>query len=317
MPVFDPNSPQAKPISDLFIITLLIAGGIVLMVIVLVCYSAFKFRQRSGQTGEPKQIHGNRKWEIGWTAAPALLLAGLAVPTFMVMNAADPGRPNNTDVPQKQNPVNVEIIGHQFWWEYRYPGSNVVTSYELHLPVGQKYLASLGAADVIHDFWVPQLGRKMDAVPGLSNSLWLESDRLGAFYGACSEYCGDQHAWMLIRVLVEPENKFRQWLQAQQQVPAPPTDPTLKHGQQIFLQNSCADCHTIAGTSANGNVGPNLTHLASRPALGSGVIFYSRQNLYDWIKNVQKIKPGAKMPSYDLIREPDLQDLVSYLDSLK
>lgn len=311
IPVFNPKSDQARGISDLFVVTLAIGGGIILLVIVLVIFAMVKFRHQKEPDGkaEPKQIHGNRKWEIGWTVAPAVLLAVLFVPTLIVMGASDPSKPGVPDL---------EIIGHQFWWEYRFPKEGVVTANDLHLPVGQQVLARLESTDVIHDFWVPQLGRKMDLVPGKPNYLALQSDTTGIFNGACSEYCGAAHAWMLIRVQVEPADQFEAWLQAQKVIPpAPAAGSQAAQGQQLFDHYSCATCHSIAGTDAKGQVGPNLTHVAGRPTLGSGVLDNTPANLLNWIKDAPAIKPGVKMPSYTQLRNDELQALVAYLEGLK
>lgn len=314
IPVFDPKSDQAKGISDLFVLVLAIGFAIILLVMVLVIFAIVKFHQRDNDKSEPQQIHGNRKWEIGWTAAPAVLLAVLFIPTFIVMNTSDPGVPSD----QAQGQPELEIIGHQFWWEYRFPKSGVVTANDLHLPVGQKILTRVDSADVIHDFWVPELGRKMDAIPGKPNYMWLVSDQTGLFNGACAEYCGASHAWMLIRVQVQPAADFEAWLQAQKQVPAPPpAGSQAEKGKQLFDQYSCSTCHSIAGTNANGQVGPNLTHVASRPILGSGILQNSPENLSRWVKDAPSVKPGAKMPSYQQLRDDELQALVAYLEGLK
>lgn len=316
IPVFDPKSDQAKSISDLFIVTLGIGFLIILLVVVLVTVAIIKFRPSKSEDGnksEPKQVHGNRKWEIGWTLAPAALLAVLFVPTFIVMGASDPG----VNEAQGQQP-DIEIIGHQFWWEYRYPKDGLVTADELHLPVGQKVLARLQSADVIHDFWVPELGRKMDAIPGKPNQLWLEADQMGLYNGACSEYCGASHAWMLIKVVVQSQADFDAWKASQKVIPStPPTGSQAAQGQALFDKYSCSSCHSIAGTNAKGQVGPNLTHVAERSILGSGAIKNSPENLYKWIQDAPAIKPGAKMPDYQQLRDDELQALVAYLEGLK
>jgi cytochrome c oxidase subunit 2 len=318
IPVFDPKSEQAKGISDLFIITLLIGAGIILLVSVLVVVAMWKFHQKNQDHGpgqeraEPEQIQGNRKWEIAWTIAPAVLLAALFIPTLIVMGASDPGVGGALGQPD------VEITGHQFWWEYRYPKEGITSAGELHLPVGQKMLAKVESADVIHDFWVPQLGRKMDAIPGKPNMLWFEADQTGLLKGACSEYCGAEHAWMLIKVIVQPENEFQAWEQAQKQVPAaPPAASPAAQGKELFNQFSCASCHAIAGTGATAQVGPDLTHVSGRSVLGSGILENTPENLARWIKDAPSIKPGVRMPGYQQLREDQLQDLVAYLEGLK
>ena len=291
-----------------------------LLVSGLVLYGGIKFRHKRGETGEPRQVSGSLKMEIAWTVAPAIVLVAIFVPTIMVMNKADPG------VPVGQSPA-LHIIGHQFWWEYQLPKETmtlangqqvpVTLANELHIPVGKTLYTILDSADVIHDFWVPAISRKIDIIKGQTNHLMLGSDTVGVYKGNCAEFCGAEHAWMLISVHVDSQPDYDAWLQQQKTVPAAPTAPNLAHGQQVFLNNTCANCHAIAGTSAQADVGPNLTHLGGRQTLGTGILNNSVADVKNWIQNVQTIKPGVKMPSYSSLNGQDLQDLADYLESLK
>ncbi len=320
MPVFDPKSAQAEGISTLFLGILLIAFLIVLLVSGLIIYAGIKFRQKGDDKTEPRQVSGSLRMEIAWTAAPAIILIAVFIPTVMVMNQADPSIPKNLN-------SQVEIIGHQFWWEYQLPQEKVslpdgkqgpvILANELHIPVGAPLYAGLESGDVNHNFWVPQLSRKIDLIKGQRNHLMLGGNVPGLYKGACAEYCGTQHAWMLLSVRVDPPDQYQAWLQQQKAVPAPPTDPKLAHGQQVFLNNTCVNCHAIYGTSALAQVGPSLTHIGGRTTIGAGIMENTSDNLKKWIKNVQVIKPGVRMPGYNSLSDQDLQDLTDYLESLK
>jgi cytochrome c oxidase subunit 2 len=311
MPVsspFNASSPLAQHISDLFILTLLIAGIILTLVTGLVLYASFRYRSRPGQ-GEPAQIFGHRNMEIAWTVAPALVLLLLFGLTLNTMHQADP------PIPAGQQP-DLVVIGHQWWWEVHYPNSGVVTANEIHIPVGQMLLVQIESADVIHDFWVPQLARKIDATPGHPAHLWLEADSPGTYLGTCAEYCGVQHAWMRIRVMAQPQAEFEAWQQAQLQIPPTPASGDAAQGAQLFQGLTCSNCHAIAGTPAQAQIGPDLTHLASRGTLGAGVLDHTPANLARWLKNPQAIKPGSHMPNLNLT-DTQVNQLVAYLEALK
>jgi len=299
--MFNPVSSHAQAITNLFILTLLIASVILILVTGLVLYASFRYRSRPGE-GEPKQVFGQRNLEIAWTAAPAVLLAVLAVLTLYTMRVSDPSV-------QSQAQPDVVIVGHQWWWEVRYPKDGVITANEIHLPAGQQMLAQIESADVIHSFWVPQLGRKMDAIPGHPNQLWLEADTPGTYLGTCAEYCGAQHAWMRIRVIVQPPAEFGTWQQQQLQLPQFPTAGEAAKGQQIFQEKTCIVCH------AKG-IGPDLTHVGSRETLAAGVLENSPDNMAKWLKNPQAVKPGSYMPNFNLT-DTEIKALVAYLETSK
>ncbi len=326
--VFNPISPYGKDISDLFIIVLGIGGLVFLLVAGLLTYAIITGARRSrrsrndGLTDEVRQIGGNTRLEFAWTAAPAVLLIALFIPTIMVMNSSDPAKVNT-------NKPDVIVIGHQWWWEYQYPNAGVVTANELHLPVmtdanGNGYLVHLKAADVQHDFWVPALGRKIDIYPDKENFLYLKPTTIGNTLGACAEYCGAQHAWMRINVIVQSQVDFDKWL-AEQKAAQTKTAPAAAAGQgqgdpvrgeQIFLNNTCINCHAISGTTAVSPIAPNLTHLGSRTTLGTGIVVNDPPNLGRWISDPSAIKPGVRMPGYQLPKQ-DLNDLVAYLEEQK
>jgi len=306
---FQPDSPQAAAISNLFIVTLIIAAIVFAIVLVLTIVAIIRFRSRP-DTEEPRQVFGNKKLEIGWTVAPALLLLGLFIYTAKTMQVSD------QPVPSDQQGKDLVVVGHQWWWEVRYPQYGVVTANEVHMPVGQKLSGLFESADVIHDFWVPQLGRKIDLVPGHPNNLYLQLDTPGTYLGTCAEFCGAQHAWMRIRVIAQTQEDFAAWIKSQQQIPQTPTSGPAAEGAQLFQQIACQSCHTIAGTDAKGTVGPDLTHLASRETLGAGVLDNNPGNLTAWVNNPQNIKPGVNMPSLGLTNQ-QLQAIVAYLETLK
>ena len=306
---FQPDSPQAAAISNLFIVTLIIAGIVFAIVLVFTIIAIVRFRSRPDME-EPRQIFGNKKLEIGWTVAPALLLLGLFIYTAKTMQVSD------QPVPSDQQGKDLVVVGHQWWWEVRYPQYGVVTANEVHMPVGQKLSGLFESADVIHDFWVPQLGRKIDLVPGHPNNLYLQLDTPGTYLGTCAEFCGAQHAWMRIRVIAQTQEDFAAWIKSQQQIPQTPTSGPAAEGAQLFQQIACQSCHTIAGTDAKGTVGPDLTHLASRETLGAGVLDNNPGNLTAWVNNPQNIKPGVNMPSLGLTNQ-QLQAIVAYLETLK
>jgi cytochrome c oxidase subunit 2 len=300
--MFAPNSPLAQPISTLFIVLLAIGTAILLLVTSLVLYAAIRYRARPGDLEEPRQVFGNTRLEIGWTVAPFLLVLGLLVFTIIVMVQSDPIVPG--DAPQPD----VTIIAHQWWWEYRYAKSGVITANELHIPAGPRLLVQVESADVIHDFWVPKLVRKIDAVPGHPNHIWLQASQPGEFHGTCAEYCGVQHAWMRILVIVQNQADFEAWQQSQLQSPSFAPDTEAARGALLFRQLPCINCHVIT------DAGPNLTHLGSRQTLGTGILTNTPENLANWLADTQAVKPGVYMPNMNLT--PDqINALVAYLEA--
>jgi len=305
---FNPASTLAQPITHLFLVLGFVMVAILLLVTVLVLYASFRFRQRPGAS-QPEQNFGRTGLEIAWTVAPFLLLVYIFTVTVHTLHGADP------EVSADRQP-DVVIVGHQWWWEARYASSHVVASNEIHIPVGKLLLVRLESADVIHDWWVPQLGRKMDAVPGHPNHFWLEADAPGTYLGTCAEYCGAEHAWMRIRVIAQSEADFESWSEHQLEIPAQPDTGEAAQGAQLFQQLTCADCHTISGTSATANIGPNLTHLAERQTLATGRLENTPANLAQWLSDPQAVKPDVHMPNFEMTTD-QVHDLTAYLETLR
>jgi cytochrome c oxidase subunit II len=301
---FDPVSPQAIAIRDLFATSLLVCAAILVLVTVLIAYCIVRFRSDGAR--EPVQVEGHKGLEIAWTTAPILILVWLLVLTARAMSVSDP--------PVDREP-DVTVIGHQWWWEARYP-SGVVTANEIHIPTGKALVVRLESFDVIHDFWVPGLGRKMDATPGRPTSIWLEADQPGNYGGTCAEYCGAQHAWMRILVVAETPQEFSDW-QHHQLTPAPPaTEAAVARGAATFKAMTCVKCHAIGGAGDDARFAPDLTHLATRTTLGAGVLANTPANLAQWLRDPQKIKEGSHMPDTQLT-DPQVADLVTYFETLR
>jgi cytochrome c oxidase subunit II len=208
----------------------------------------------------------------------------------------------------------IEVVGHDWWWEVRYP--DFVTANEIHIPVGRAVHVELRTADVIHSFWVPSLTSKFDLVPNQKNDLWLMADRAGEYRGQCAEFCGAQHAGMAFLVVAQPEGEFDQWMAGQAAPARTPTDALATRGQQVLEGTACASCHTVRGTTADGDVGPDLTHFGSRQFIGAGVAPNDPGWLGGWIANSQTVKPGNLMPPQPLAPE-DLNALIAYLETLE
>ena len=288
---FSPHSPQTEMIAAVFSLVLVIAAVIFLLVAAGVCYTSLRYRSRGNATTEPRQIFGSRRVEILWTAIPLLIVTGLFVVTVRAMLAID--------APQDSGRApDLVITGHQWWWDARYP-NGVLSTGDIHIPTSRRLLARIQSADVIHDFWVPELARKMDAVPGRASYIWLEADTPGTYEGACSEFCGVQHAWMRFRVIAEPEADFEKWLRA---VPAA--------DEPLFINKGCASCHS----SISGK-GPSLAGLSRREFLGGGISRNTPENLMLWLTDPQAAKPGNRMPNTPLTAD-ERRVLLAYLERL-
>jgi cytochrome c oxidase subunit II len=238
-------------------------------------------------------------------ALPIMLLSALFFwsDVFVIRSSAAPS-PRSTS-------LTVRVVGHQWWWEIRYPGTPAVTADELHIPTGTRVDVLGTTADVIHSIWLPELNRKVDVIPGRVNRLLLDTDRPGTYQGECSEYCGLQHAHMLLYAIAQPRARFESWLRHESR-PASATGA----GSQLFDSAGCGNCHQIRGTNASGQVGPDLTHVASRMTLAAGTIPNDRTHLREWIADPQHVKPGNKMPELHLSRQ-ELTALTNYLESLR
>ena len=312
--IFEPDSPPARQIRDLGWLVIAISAGIFLVVqtlLIVAIVRGVRARKRDAE-GDPVQLHGSIPIEVAWTVIPVVIVFVLTMVTIRTIRDID-----LTEAPE--GAMEVVVIGHQWWWEFRYPsedgdnGKDVVVANELHVPVGRPIWLRLESADVIHSFWVPRLAGKTDLIPGRTNYTWFEAERAGLYLGQCAEYCGTQHAHMLLRVYADPPDKFDAWLESQRTVAD--SESTVEKGRRVFMQYACMNCHTIDGVS-DGMFGPNLTHLASRSTLASGMIPFNRENLRAWIDDPQAIKPGCNMPALKL--DPDELDAVTdYLITLR
>lgn len=311
--IFAPESTPAHLIHGLSLFVLETTAGIFVVVLGLIVYAVARFRQRPDDDGkEPPQIYGSNPVEAAWTTLPFLIVVVLALATTRIIHEVQ-------DAPKPRSALNVQVIGHQFWWEFRYPDLGITTANELHVPIGRSRrrlptFLELRSADVAHSFWVPRLAGKTDLIPNKVNSMWIEPERAGLFLGQCSQYCGTQHAYMLLRVYVEPVEAFYAWVKQQQALAA--ANPAAAAGQRVFARTACVNCHALNGAGAAGRFGPDLTHLMSRDTLGSGVLENTPANLRAWIKKPDAFKPGVLMPAMNL-SDHELDDLVAYLLTLR
>ncbi len=305
--IFDPAAPEARAIADLFIITLWICAVIFAVVAGLVGYSYARYGDRPGQI-DPEQVAGNKRVEIIWTVIPFLIVIVLFALTMRAMRAADPPAP-----PPRE--ADLVIIGHQWWWEIHHPRLGYVAANEIHIPVGQAISVRLETADVLHEFWVPQLTRKMTTVPGQANHVWMQAEKPGIYQGVCSEFCGTQHAWMRFEVVAEAPEQFEAWVRQQQQQ-AGATTGAAARGQELFQTMTCISCHVVQGHGGTSNAGPDLTHLGSRRFLGAGIVPNTPENLRRWLTDPQEVKPGVLMPNFKLT-EQQTDDLLAYLATLR
>lgn len=306
--IFAPASVPAHEIYGLAMFVIAICIGIFVVVGGLLAFSVVKYRRRKNDDGrEPAQIYGSTQIELAWTVLPALIVVVLFLTTARVIHQVE-------DAKAPADAIHVTVVGHQFWWEFRYPQYGVVTANELHVPVGKPTYLTLLSADTDHAFWVPQLAGKTDLIPNRVNHTWIQPERVGVYLGQCALFCGVQHAHMLLRVDVQSRANFDAWIRGQQK-PAVKV-AAVAAGRHVFETTACVNCHTIRGTIADGRFGPDLTHLMSRATLGAGVLKNTPRNLRLWIENPANFKPGCEMPSMNLSPK-QLNELVSYLETLR
>jgi cytochrome c oxidase subunit 2 len=311
--IFDPHSTPAESIRHLSYFVLGITGLIFLVVFSLLSYVVVKFRSRvGGAEREPAQVYGSTQIELAWTVIPILIVAVLFLATARVIHGIQ-------DAPRPARVVELTAIGHQFWWEFRYPGLGIVTANELHIPLSDPAhptptFLKLLSADTDHSFWVPQLAGKTDLIPNRVNEMWLDPHETGLFLGQCAQYCGTQHAKMLLRVYVDSPEDFNAWVREQRQ----PANQDAKEaaGRHVFESTACLNCHAIDGTIGTGRFGPDLTHLMSRRTIAAGAAENTPENLRLWIQNPDAIKTGSLMPAMKL-SDAELDALVRYLETLQ
>ena len=304
------TNPATGPARDIDTLwwAMLAGAMVVFAAVVALLVLAFVRRHRADDVshddrGAYKVIVG------GGLAAPIVVLAILFGFVIHVMPA--------TSAPPGPTKLTIDVIGHQWFWEVRYPGTAVVTANEIHIPAGTAVDVRATTVDVIHSFWVPRLNRKIDMIPGRVNRIELDAPDPGVYRGQCSEFCGVGHAEMAFDVIVQPPHAFLAWLHAQERPAAPPAGAAARLGRRTFLTVGCEDCHTIRGTAAAGRVGPDLTHVGSRRTLAALTIPNTPRMLFDWISNPQRAKPGSRMPGFASLPAAERHALVAYLEGLR
>jgi len=310
--IFAPDSTPAHSIYRLSIFELEVLTAIFFVVFSLLAYAVIRFRERKHEDeSEPPQVYGSNQMELAWTVLPVLIVVVLFLSAAQVIHRVQDARaPEGT--------IEVTAVAHQYWWEYQYPQLGVVAANELHVPVSDgahptpTYIHLL-SADVDHSFWVPRLAGKTDLIPNHPNNMWIDPQETGVFLGQCAQYCGTQHAKMLLRVDVQDRADFDKWVQGQKQQAA--TSGSVAAGGALFISKACFACHAIRGTIAAGKVGPDLTHLMSRDTIGSGAVPNTSENLEKWIRDPGVFKPGTLMPAQDLT-DRESQQIVAYLMTL-
>jgi len=313
--MFSPAATPAHSIFGVSMFVLALTGAIFILVTGLLIYALVKFRHREGDaSGDPAQVYGSNQIETSWTVIPLLLVLMLFLTAARVILGTE-------RVAKPVGAVDVQVIGHQFWWEYRYPKLGIITANELHVPLNDpknptpSFLA-MSSVDVIHSFWVPRLAGKMDLVPNRVNTMWFDPEQTGLFLGQCAQYCGTQHAKMLLRVYVDTPADFAAWVAQQQKPAAAPADAAAAEGKAVYEANACVNCHRVQGTPSKGAFGPDLTHVASRDTIASGAIPNTPENLKKWIADPNEMKPGALMPAMRL-NDHDLDAVTKYMTTLR
>ncbi len=293
--VLTPATKEASYILSSFYIVLGVSAIIFIIVAGLVVYATIRFRRREGR--EAKQFSENLWLEVLWISIPLLIVAGLFVVAVRTMSLVNP--------PVLGNKPDLTVVAHQWWWELHYPQSGVTAANEIHLPVGKHLLLRFESADVIHGFWVPAFGQKIDVIPGHPNSMWLTITRPGLYLGTCNSFCGMAHAHMRILVFAQSPEDFSAWLAHQRQPASPPSAVGAAKGAEVFKEKNCVNCHSIAGLMTKGRVAPDLTHLGSRTTLAAGTLTNTPENLAKWLKNPQSVKKGVLMPDTGLNNRSD------------
>ena len=301
-----PEGPVAQKIDHLFTGVFWVAVAFFVLVEFGVVYLVWRYRHRDDRP-EPVQVHGNTRLEMTWTLVPALILLGVAIPTFKTI--FDLAR-------NPQSALQITVTGHQFWWEYNYPSLGVTTANEVHMPVGRDVTFTIKSDDVIHSFWIPRLSGKHDAEPGREARITMKASKPGVYLGQCAEFCGLSHANMRLRAFAQTPADFDTWVTDQKRAPATPATGTpAGDGFTLFAAKGCIGCHTVQGVST-GKVGPNLTHVYSRSAFAGDTFDMTPDNLRMWLHDPPGVKPGSKMPNLGL-SSAEITNLIAYLQTLK
>lgn len=325
--MFRPMGSPAEAERGVAYLMFAITGAIFTVVAGLIVYTIVRYRRRAGDNShqEPAQVYGSNQIEVAWTVISILIVFVLIGVSGRVIAALQ-----NASPPKKT--VKIRIVGHQWWWEVHYPDYGIVTANEIHIPAstpGQRSAAylTLESEDVNHSFWIPQLSGKTDLIPNRSNYMWIDAKEPGIYFGNCAEYCGTQHANMLLRVVADAPEQWNEWTANQQRAAigsSETREPVLKQvaatdarsPRETFESLSCVNCHTVKGTASIGKFGPDLTHLMSRKTIAAGVLDNNHNNLREWIDDPHEAKPGCLMPSMKLTPK-ELDSVVAYLETLK
>ena len=317
----NPAGPDAETIDNLFWLVFWIATGVFVVVEAGLLLIVLVFRRRKGSDRPVRQSHGNTRLEILWTIIPSVILAVIAVPTVAtIFDLRDP--PSLSD-----DALEIEVTGHQWWWEFHYPEYGFTTANEMHIPVDRPVYLTMTSADVIHSFWVPPLNGKRDVVPGRFTNLTLEASEPGIYLGQCAEFCGLAHADMRHRVFAQTPADFEAWAQHMAEPATVPVSGPASAGYKTFVA-VCAACHTVDGTDANGRLAPNLTHLASRTTFAAGTVSNTEEHLREWLRDPSSLKPmrpdlndiasGRILGMPDLgLDEQQISDLIAFLGTLE
>jgi cytochrome c oxidase subunit 2 len=307
--MFDPKGAPAETILGITWLLVGICGLIGLVVLAMIFFAVVRCRGSEEDQTEPAQVYGSNPIELAWTVIPLIIV-------FVLFLVSARGIFDIQKTSPPEGAFEVRVIGHRWWWEFDY--GDFVTAAELHIPIDDGkptdlYL-TLESDDVAHSFWVPQLGGKTDVIPNRINHLWLQASEAGMYVGQCAEYCGNQHANMLITVIAQPREQYDKWEANQRQNAV--EDKAVAAGKHLFLRTACINCHTVRGTVANGTFAPDLTHLMSRATIASGMARITPDNLRAWVWDPQNIKPGCEMPSMKLSRE-EVDLVCAYLETLQ
>lgn len=328
--VLAPRGPAASRLANLGSAVMITFSVVAVIMFALILWAVLRERGTL-EEHEPADAGGGVSWIlIGGFAIPTVILAVFFIATLQTM-AAFPLRDHTPAAGEVHSP-DIVVTAHQWWWQAEYvgealcrpAGSNdpalpyrMTTANELHIPIGLPVEIALRSVDVIHSFWIPQLHGKVDVVPGQENRIRIVASRPGRYPGQCAEYCGEQHAKMLLTIVAEQPEQFTQWMNEQRAPARQPVTIAEKHGRDLFEGRACVLCHTIRGTGANATIGPDLSHLASRATIASGAYPNNDAYLSAWVTHAQSLKPGAEMPDLTVLDGPQLHDLVAYLRSLR